>query len=400
MKVDHLTGSVTNQGGGIPVALHALLGAQCEAGGLPRLLGWDDEGEAVGDWPDGVLQSLRYERYWGLPSAEGMRGVVREGQADLLHLHGLWTDASRVTLGQPLPYLVSPHGMLDSWALRHSLLKKKVATAWFEGRNLRRAACIHALCQSEAESVRQFGLSNPIAIIPNGVTLPKKPKTELQRPEAYTLLFLGRIHPKKGLANALEAWRRGQEAGGRGEEEWQFVVAGWDQGGHENELKDQCREKGVSVGSVPLENFLSAGPKPGSTKERPSVVFVGAAFGDHKDELLRRADAFVLPSFSEGLPMAILEAWSYGLPVLMTDHCNLPEGFDHQAAIRIGPESDSIAWGLSELMKMSAAQRSEMGQCGRQLVEAKFTWPQVASQMIEVYEWVLGRRDSPDCVTR
>lgn len=398
VKIDHLTGSVTNRGGGIPIALHALLGAQREVGGLPRLIGWDDDGEAVGDWPDGALQALRSGRCWGLSSAEGMRGVVREGQARLLHLHGLWTDASRVTLGQSLPYVVSPHGMLDSWALQHSALKKKVATAWFEGRNLRRAACIHALCQSEAESIRQFGLYNPIAIIPNGVTLPKKAETEPLKPETKTLLFLGRIHPKKGLANALEAWCRGQEAGGPGKEEWQWVIAGWDQGGHENELKEQCREAGVSVDSVPLEDFLSEGPKPERSKKRASVVFVGAAFGNHKEELLRRADAFVLPSFSEGLPMAILEAWSYGLPVLMTDHCNLPEGFDHQAAIRIGTESDSIAQGLSELMQMSAAQRSGMGQRGRHLVEAKFTWPQVAEQMMKVYEWVLGRREKPECV--
>ena len=96
--------------------------------------------------------------------------------------------------------------------------------------------------------------------------------------------------------------------------------------------------------------------------------------------------------------MAILEAWSYGLPVLMTDHCNLPEGFDHQATIRIGPESASIVQGLSELMQTSAAQRSEMGQRGRQLVESKFAWPQVAAQMMEVYEWVLGRREKPECV--
>lgn len=398
MKIDHLTGSVTSQGGGIPIALYDLLGAQREAGGLPRLIGWDDEGNAVGDWPDSILQALRFRRRWGLPSAEGMRGIVREGQAQLLHLHGLWTDASRVTLGQPLPYVVSPHGMLDSWALQHSAIKKKVATAWFEGRNLRRAACIHALCQSEAESIRQFGLSNPIAIIPNGVGLPEEATTEPLKLDTKTLLFLGRIHPKKGLANALEAWRRGKEARGRGKEDWQFIIAGWDQGGHENELKKQCREAGLSVGNIPLEDFLSEGPKPESSKERPSVVFVGEAFGNQKDKLLRRADAFILPSFSEGLPMAILEAWSYGLPVLMTDHCNLPEGFDHQAAIRIDTESDSIAQGLSELMQMSVGQRSEMGERAQQLVEAKFTWPQVAAQLMEVYEWVLGRGEKPECV--
>ncbi|MGC6458299.1 MAG: glycosyltransferase [Akkermansiaceae bacterium] len=327
---------------------------------------------------------------------------LKESDAPLLHLHTLWQYpsclANQWVNGSQKPYLVTPNGMLEPWAIRNSNWKKRIALFAYEKKMLEGAACLHANTSKEADDFRSFGLNNPIAIIPNGVTLPREPKTEPLKPELKTLLFLGRIHPKKGLANALRAWRRCQEVGARGKEEWQFVVAGWDQGGHENELKEQCREAGVSVGSVTLEDFFSKGPKAASSKERPSVVFVGEAFGNHKDELLRRADSFILPSFSEGLPMAILEAWSYGLPVLMTDHCNLPEGFAYQAAIRIGTESDSIAQGLRELMKMSAGQRSEMGQRGRQLVEAKFTWPQVAAQMMEVYEWVLGRREKPGCV--
>ena len=327
---------------------------------------------------------------------------LKASDAPLLHLHTLWQYpsclANQWVNRSQRPYLVTPNGMLEPWALRNSNWKKRIALFAYEKKMLGRAACLHANTLKEAGDFRSLGLTNPIAIIPNGIDLPEEAGVEPLKPETKTLLFLGRIHPKKGLANALRAWRRCQEAGSSGLEEWQFVVAGWDQGGHENELKRQCREAGVSVDSVPLEDFLSEGPKPESSKERPSVVFVGAAFGDQKDELLRRADAFILPSFSEGLPMAILEAWSYGLPMLMTDHCNLLEGFDHQAAIRIGTESDSIVQGLSELMQMSVGQRSEMGERGRQLVEAKFTWPQVAAQMIEVYEWVLGRGEKPECV--
>ena len=139
--------------------------------------------------------------------------------------------------------------------------------------------------------------------------------------------------------------------------EWQFVTAGWDQGGHRAELEQLCREIGVSAASVSVEDYLASQEHltPLATSGRDEavppyraltpdscpltpVVFTGPAFGQAKDALLRRADAFILPSFSEGLPMSVLEAWAYGLPVLMTEQCNIPEDFAAGAALRIGTE--------------------------------------------------------------
>jgi poly(glycerol-phosphate) alpha-glucosyltransferase len=133
-------------------------------------------------------------------------------------------------------------------------------------------------------------------------------------------------------------------------------------------------------------------------KSDPTVIFNGPAFGDAKDALLRRADAFILPSFSEGLPMAVLEAWAYGLPVLMTDQCNLPEGFANDAAIRIGTDAESIAEGMRSLLRSPTSDLRSLGRNGRLLVERQFTWPRVAAQMKEVYEWVLGGGTRPGCV--
>ena len=96
--------------------------------------------------------------------------------------------------------------------------------------------------------------------------------------------------------------------------------------------------------------------------------------------------------------MSVLEAWSYRLPVLMTDHCNLPEGFAANAAIRIGTDAESIADGLRSLLASRVSDLTAIGGRGRTLVEQQFTWPQVAAQMREVYEWVLGGGAKPDCV--
>jgi poly(glycerol-phosphate) alpha-glucosyltransferase len=96
--------------------------------------------------------------------------------------------------------------------------------------------------------------------------------------------------------------------------------------------------------------------------------------------------------------MVVLEAWAYGKPVLMTPECNLPEGFAAHAALRIEPTIDSITEGLRQLFEMSMDERRTMGKRGLTLVEERFTWPKVAFEMKQVYEWLLGGAPKPDCV--
>ena len=324
-------------------------------------------------------------------------------KADLLYAATLWKYPSWAALqwaertGKPM--MVAPHGSLDAWALRNAAWKKRIAAALFKNRQLNKAACLRALCQSEADAFRAYGLTNPIAIIPNGVEIPegdlKKPEAGNLKPETggrKTLLFLGRIHPKKGLPNLIRALKKALDArrSTLDSPKWQLVIAGWDQGGHEAELIQLCEELKLKV-----EGRRSSVEGQQSEAE---VVFWGAAFGKEKEELLRSADAFVLPSFSEGLPMSVLEAWSYGLPVVMTPECNLPEGFAADAAIRIETSAESIAEGLSTLFSMNDADLMTMGAKGRGLVEERFTWKSVAAQMREVYDWMLGGGVAPSSV--
>ena len=216
-----------------------------------------------------------------------------------------------------------------------------------------------------------------MCVIPNGVDLPQSGDQGSggrgQETGKKILLFLGRLHPKKGLVNALRAWAeiRGQGSGVRDQEEWTFAIAGWDQGGHEAELKRLCGELGLAWADVPAASFLTENCK--LNTENSQIAFLGPAFGQEKDLLLRSASAFILPSFSEGLPMSVLEAWSYRLPVLMTEHCNLPEGFAANAAIRIGTDTESIAEGMRHLLRPPSSDLRSLGQNGRALVERQFT---------------------------
>jgi len=303
-----------------------------------------------------------------LQYSEGVRSGLRLREPELVHLHGLWLDAQWAALqwqrrsGRPV--VVSPHGMLDPWALKNSAWKKRLVGAIFADELLRRASCIHALCRSEAEAIRAYGLKNPIAVIPNGVELPEIRDQKSEVGGQKTLLYLGRIHPKKGLVELLTAW-------GRFPKDWKLVVAGWDDGGHEAGLRALAGER---------------------------VEFVGPKHGAEKEQLFRDADAFILPSFSEGLPVSVLEAWSYQLPVVMTPFCNLPEGFTAGAAIEVQPDADSIFPGLEKLAALSTAERMAMGAKGRTLVEEKFAWRGIAENMRQVYDWCAGGGDAPACV--
>jgi glycosyltransferase involved in cell wall biosynthesis len=330
--------------------------------------------------------------------APGLLAKLLRADADILHAHGIWQYPSmavnRWHRKTGRPYLVSPHGMLDSWAVRNSAWKKRLALAVYERRHLEGAACLRALCEPEAQAIRQFGLRNPICIIPNGMDIPEDQKAERKNQNApwkgrveagrKVLLYLGRIHPKKGLANLIKAW-----AAKRKSEKWLLAIAGWDQSAHERELKLLCKELGVPFSDVRTPNLNSAAN---------SILFLGPQFGDFKTACYENCDAFIMPSFSEGLPMVVLEAWAYGKPVLMTPQCNLPQGFAADAAIRIETGVGSIAAGLDFLLQASDNQIQILGKNGRSLVAKSFNWPQIAQKMAQVYQWLLGSGEKPACV--
>ena len=420
MKVSFVTASVSRDAGGLYYSVRNLAWNLAHRPDLLLEIHGLDDRHAQDDEATWAPIRPTIHRRRGLSVlgyAPTMGDALIHGGFDLLHTHGIWQWPSAAVhewhQRTKRPYLIAPRGMLDPWALARSRWKKWLVTNWYEAAHLRDAACLHALCASEAEAMRSYGLKNPICVIPNGIDVPveeedlrlevrdRRPEIGGQRADdrPRILLFLGRLHPKKGLVNALKAWAevrgRRSEVGGR--EDWQFVVAGWDQGGHEADLKRLCAELGLPYADVPAAEFVSRSPISDLRSPIP-VIFTGPAFGEQKDQLLRRASAFILPSFSEGLPMSVLEAWSYRLPVLMTDYCNLPEGFLADAALRIGTDVTSIAEGMRLLLQSPASGLRSLGSNGRSLVERQFTWPQIAAQMNDVYEWVLGGGMSPGCV--
>ncbi len=315
------------------------------------------------------------------PRAFGYSTELREElartDAEIVYRAGLWQYPSlavvRWAQRTRRPYIVAPHGMLDPWALQNSAWKKRLARWLYEDVHLRKAGCFRALCTAEARAIRQLGLRNPICVIPNGVDFPDTkafqstdgPVAKLKAEGKKVLLYLGRLHPKKGLPNLVKAWSKVSR-----KDDWHLAICGWDQGGHEAELKQ-----------------LAAGSN--------SISFPGPQYGDAKAACYAACDAFILPSFSEGLPMAVLEAWASARPVLMTPECNLPEGFAREAALEIQASPESIEQGLTCLFRMSDAERAAMGARGLALAREQFSWPRIVQEMRAMCEWILGGGAKP-----
>lgn len=287
---------------------------------------------------------------------------------DLLHVHGLWMYLSvaarkwaRVT-GRP--YIVSPHGMLDPWALSNNGLKKWLARLLYEDAHLREATYLHALCAQEMDAITAAGIHTPVIVLPNGVEASAAPATPPPwraslPPDARILLFLGRVTPKKRVLELVQAFC----LTGKAAKNWHLVVVGPADAQYRTELD-------AAVSSVPSCD---------------NVHLVGPAYGEERAAAYAAAHAFILPSLSEGLPMAALEAFAFGLPALLTPQCNLPESLDAGAAFAIGTEPGAIAEGLLRLFSMAEDERMLMGQRARRLAAEKFNWDTIATEMAELY---------------
>lgn len=303
-------------------------------------------------------------------------------EAALLHVHGLWEAHCAIGASAARrarrPYVISAHGMLDPWALKQKSWKKTVYSQLVERRNLGSAACLRAMTLNEAEQYRDFGLKNPIAVIPNGVKIPANLSADLfldHFPEARgraIVLFLGRIHPKKGLFELCRTWR---EVRSRFPES-HLVIAGPDFAGTESGLRRVVAEQAI----------------------QDSVTFTGMLKGPLKWSAYASATVFTLPSHSEGFSVSVLEALGSGTPVLITDACYFPDVQKAKAGWTIGSATeDEILAALTSALELPVPCIRMLGANGAKLVAEKYSWAKIASQFADLYDWLLGGPAPASC---
>jgi poly(glycerol-phosphate) alpha-glucosyltransferase len=390
-RIAHILPSLSPRSGGLYTVVSSLAKKSAECHVEIKVYGAQDVAEPVnsGAWAPAIARELGTK---GPARFSYMPDLVRELEdyiPQIIHVHGIWAypliAAHQYARSHGVYRILSPHGMLDGWALDQSKWLKKVAGWAYQNRGLRSVDCIHALCEAEVEEIRRFGLHSPICVIPNGVEIVKMNlANDYSHPSwirdiagnKNVLLFLSRIHPKKGLANLLHAWQLVMKDSTSSIDEWILLIVGNDETGHMQELEQLKEQLGL----------------------QSRVFFLGPQYGREKAAIFSRADAFILPSLSEGMPAVVLEAWSYALPALITPQCNLQEGFEAGAAIKIEPDPDEIATVLKKFFVLPRSQREKIGRAGLSLVERHFDWRVTVQKMLATYRWLGGYEKKPDFV--
>ncbi|MEY2884042.1 MAG: hypothetical protein RL490_1766 [Pseudomonadota bacterium] len=323
-----------------------------------------------------VDRRLRLPRYdftsaiAGLPHATGT----------IVHDNGIWSP-SNLAVGiaarrLDLPLVISPHGMLDPWAMAYHGGRKAIAWALYQRRLLRQARGLLATAEREAGPMRQRVPGRPIALIANGVACPAQmpDRSGREMAAARTLFFMSRIHPKKNLVSLIDAWR--PLALDPEFADWTLVIAGPDELDHSAELRARVMALGLA-GRVRVE-----GPVPDADKN--------AAFA--------AADVFVLPSFSENFGIVVAEALAQGVPAIVSDGAPWASLETEGCGWFVGTDTASIGAALLAAMRLSPAERSGMGRRGHAHVQRDFGWDPIAARTIAYYRWLLYGGAKPEFV--
>lgn len=296
---------------------------------------------------------------------EDSRRILEKEKPDIVHIQGMWKMSNHAmnvaAKERGIKIVISPHGMLDPWALSVKRVKKLIGMLLYQKRDLVRAAAFHVMCKNEADHVREFGLKAPIIEVPIGVDIPKD-MTPCQNKVHKTALFLSRLHPGKGLMLLAEAWAKLRPA------DWRMLVVGPDKKGHQAEVQERIRQLGIEG----------------------SWEFYGPVDDAGKWAIYNSADLFIHPSASENFCLSIAEALASGLPVITTKGCPWSE-IEGTCGWWIERTVDNLIEAMRSAMSLSDEERRSMGIVGHNLISDKYSWSAVAKKMIEGYEAVLCR---------
>jgi len=332
------------------------------------------------------MYDIGWPRWWHR-SREFVRGLSAGiTSIDIVHINGMWLHpthaASRIAHANDTPYILRPAGCLEPWRLRNTRLKrvKKAAYLTLVGKSIMQsAACLHAASAQEAEHFGQIGYRGPITVIPNGVDTNEFSNGDGSEAEAYwpevkerpVVLFMSRLSPEKGLDLLIPVWADLVKSAAY--KDALLVIAGPDDRGYQKVVEGMI--DGCDAGS--------------------KVLLTGMVRGKEKLSLLRRADVFVLPSYSENFGIVVAEALACGTPVVTTTGTPWEQLQQDDAGRWVPPRGPELGEALRELLDMPESQRETMGRRGREMVLEKYNWTKITRQLVTVYNCILHGRAVP-----
>jgi poly(glycerol-phosphate) alpha-glucosyltransferase len=385
MRIGLLTASLSRRGGNLFATLSAL-GRSLHQ--LPEIdiaaFGLRDEmtDSDVAAWGTLKVTAAQVRGPSKFGFSRELDSALAQADLDLLHVHGLWTYTSvasrRWADATARPYIITPHGMLDPWAVRQKWWRKLGAGVLFELAHLRGAACLQARCEAEVGALRALKLRNPICVIPNPVEpAPERSSgpirlSSLDRAGGRVLLCPLLVNGH--VQTLLSAWQQARLRTAGREFDWSLVLVG------SEAERDALTRKCASLGIQKTVRFLT----PASAAISPALWEAATA-------------VVLLPAASEQTMNAV-RAWSHGLSVLLCDAGSASVHLCAGAALTTQATIESLADGLATLVGMSQAEHAAMGSTARRLIQARLAPAAAADEMARVYRWILGHGPRPACV--
>jgi glycosyltransferase involved in cell wall biosynthesis len=370
MKVQIVTPSISQLSGGVgPALLDLCAKVSSYDTDVEFFIDTLDDGGSI-DYRQFSPDNVRLHKGF-LPTKVGLSlSLIRSvmaSDADVIHLHGIWMAtslaAALASFFKDRAVIISPHGMMDPWILRRGRLKKCLAYWGYERHSWRGAKFFHALNSAECNAISRLIPDSEIVTIPNGMDFGNP--TPFKIKPVLELLFLGRIHEKKNVMNLIEAVEK-IPLDIYQEKPFRLTIAGWGDQPYVKEIVDKIEQNNTG-----------------------RIRFVGPVYGENKEKLLSCSDIFILPSLSEGLPVAVLEAWSASLVVMMSKECNLELAFSNGAAIQVGLTIESLLEQLLNVLNMSFDELNGYSQVGFSYGQSNYSWPVVCSKYVDMYRDVV-----------
>ena len=287
---------------------------------------------------------------------------------DIIDIQGLWSSTSLFSLLHYLifktPYIVTPRGMLEGWALKQSFYKKKIYYFFIEKYHLKFASYLRATSDLEAQTLKNLGYKN-IITIPNAIKIPViRKKNFLLKKKRKRLLFLSRLHPKKGIIELLEAWKCLHEE----YLDWELLICGYDENNYKKKIIETIEK--YKLKRVKIEKYVT---------------------GKDKEKMYRSADLFVLLSHSENFGLVIAEALSFCLPVITTKNTPWKKLSYYKCGWCIDLSIKNAVKTLKSAMKLNFKKKQLMGQRGRNWIVKNFSDQSIGFKMHDVYKGVIKK---------
>lgn len=360
LTVVHIVPDLRQQAGGIAATVPALAGALQAQGIGSRFVTYAHDADFA--WAPQTTRAPQGDaRRPGklAPVIEAVLKGLPPGRPVVLHSHGLWdmlNHAGMRAAGQArVPTVLSVHGMLLPWARRNKKLRKDVAWALYQRRDVLRAGRLHVTSAAERDIVAAIAGPETVAEVPFGVDLPAlAPPAE--GPDK-TLLFLGRLHRVKNLEALIRAFVAVAPAG------WKLRLVGPQEEGHRDALETLVSGLGADA----------------------MVSFAGPAYGPEKDRALAGAQALVLPSFTENFGAVVAEALAMGRPVIASQGTPWQALEAERCGWWVAPDQASLAQAITQLTQTPDKTLTEMGARGRDLVTRRYAWDRVGRDMAQLY---------------